>query len=72
MSPRGCRLPAGPGRPAGRCQIIAAVEKGAYRATVGSDARMVDLLSRAMPRRTTEMITRRMGALLQGMAPSKA
>ncbi|WP_413450297.1 SDR family oxidoreductase [Georgenia phoenicis] len=53
-------------------QIIAAVEKGAYRATVGSDARMIDLLSRLMPRRTTEMVTKKMGAMLKSMAPSKA
>lgn len=52
-------------------QIIAAVEKGAYRATVGSDARMIDLLSRLMPRRTTEMITKKMGSMLESMAPSK-
>ncbi|PYF97355.1 Short-chain dehydrogenase [Georgenia satyanarayanai] len=51
-------------------QIVAAVEKGSYRATIGNDARMVDLLSRLMPRRTTEMITKKMGAMLQSMAPS--
>nr|WP_324651508.1 SDR family NAD(P)-dependent oxidoreductase [Georgenia sp. H159] len=53
-------------------QITAAVEKGSYRATVGRDARMVDLLSRLMPRRTTEMITKKMSAMLESMAPSKA
>ncbi|QDB80720.1 SDR family oxidoreductase [Georgenia sp. 311] len=44
-------------------QIVAAVEKGAYRATIGSDARMVDRLSRLMPRRTTELIAKKMSAL---------
>jgi len=52
-------------------QVIAAVEKGSYRATIGSDARMIDLLSRLMPRRTTEMITKKMGAMLESMAPAK-
>ncbi|WP_454083431.1 SDR family NAD(P)-dependent oxidoreductase [Georgenia sp. Marseille-Q6866] len=52
-------------------QLVAAVEKGSYRATIGSDARMIDLLSRLMPRRTTEMVTKKMGAMLQSMAPAK-
>lgn len=49
-------------------QIIAAMEKGAYRATVGSDARLIDRLSRLMPRRTTELVAKKMAAL---RAPAK-
>ncbi len=44
-------------------QIIAAMEEGDYRATVGSDARMIDRLSRLMPRRTTELVAKKMAAL---------
>ena len=46
-------------------QIIAAMEKGAYRATVGKDARMLDRLSRLMPRRTTELIAKKMASLIK-------
>lgn len=49
-------------------QIIAAMERGAYRVTVGSDARMIDRLSRLMPRRTTELIAKKMAGLLQPAA----
>ncbi len=46
-------------------QIIAAMEKGAYRATVGSDATLIDRLSRLVPRRATEMVAKKMAGLLQ-------
>lgn len=45
-------------------QILAAMGKGAYRATVGNDARMLDLFSRVSPRRATEMIANKMKSLL--------
>ncbi len=52
-------------------QILAAMEKGAYRATVGPDARMLDRLSRLMPRRTTELIARKMASLVKPAAPAR-
>jgi len=45
-------------------QIVEAVETGTYRVTIGSDARMLDLLSRLAPRRATEMIAGKMKSLL--------
>ena len=48
---------------AGR-QIIDAMEKGAYRATIGSDARFMDRFSRFSPRRATLLIADQMKALL--------
>ncbi|MFC4555774.1 SDR family NAD(P)-dependent oxidoreductase [Georgenia faecalis] len=44
--------------------IIAAVERGAYRATLGNDARGLDLLARLSPRRATDMIAGKMKSLL--------
>lgn len=51
-------------------QLVAAVETGVYRTTIGSDARMVDRLSRLMPRRTTELIAKKMSALRAKPEPS--
>lgn len=48
---------------AGR-QIIEAMEKGAYRATIGGDARFMDRLARLAPRRATLLIAQQMKALL--------
>lgn len=45
-------------------QIIAGIEKGSYRVVIGSDARMLDRLSRLVPRRATEMIAGKMKSLL--------
>jgi NAD(P)-dependent dehydrogenase (short-subunit alcohol dehydrogenase family) len=49
---------------AGR-QIIAGIEKGSYRVVIGRDARMLDKLSRIAPRRTTELVARKMASLLK-------
>lgn len=48
---------------AGR-QIIEGLERGAYRVLIGSDAKMMDKLSRLMPRRATELIAKQMKSLL--------
>jgi NAD(P)-dependent dehydrogenase (short-subunit alcohol dehydrogenase family) len=48
---------------AGR-QIIAAMERGAFRATIGGDARFMDRLARLAPRRATLLIANQMKALL--------
>ena len=48
---------------AGR-QIIEGIEKGSYRVVIGRDARMLDRLSRLAPRRATELVARKMAALL--------
>lgn len=48
---------------AGR-RIVEALEKGSYRLRIGSDAVMLDRLSRFSPRRATEMIADRMKSLL--------
>lgn len=45
-------------------QIVAGVEKGSYRVVIGRDARMLDRLSRLAPRRATELVAKRMAALL--------
>ena len=45
-------------------QIIEAVEKGTYRVRIGGDARMMDRLSRLMPKRATALIANRMKSLL--------
>lgn len=45
-------------------QILTATEKGAYRATVGSDATMLDRLSRLAPQRATDLIADKMKSLL--------
>ena len=48
---------------AGR-QIIDTMEKGAYRATIGGDARFMDRFSRFSPRRATLLIASQMKELL--------
>ena len=45
-------------------QILEAIEKGSYRVRIGSDARMLDRLSRLMPQRATDLIANRMKSLL--------
>ncbi|WP_151526678.1 SDR family NAD(P)-dependent oxidoreductase [Serinicoccus kebangsaanensis] len=49
---------------AARIIVDEAVVKGRYRVTVGSDAAMLDRLSRVAPQRATDLIARRMGDLL--------
>lgn len=44
--------------------IIRGMAKGAYRVTIGKDARSLDRLSRLAPRRATELIADKMGSLL--------
>lgn len=44
--------------------IVEAVEKGPYRVLIGKDAAMLDRLSRLSPRRATELIAKKMAALL--------
>ena len=48
---------------AGR-HIVDAVERGAFRVTIGKDARMLDRLSRLMPQRAAGLIADRMKSLL--------
>lgn len=48
---------------AGR-QIVEAMEKGAFRATIGGDARLMDRLARLAPRRATLLIASQMKSLL--------
>lgn len=48
---------------AGR-QIIEAMEKGVFRATIGGDARFMDRMARLSPRRATLLIANQMKALL--------
>jgi short-subunit dehydrogenase len=45
-------------------QIIAGLEKGAFRVRIGSDAKFMDRLSRLAPRRATLLIANQMKALL--------
>ncbi len=47
---------------AGR-QIVEGVEKGSYRVVIGRDARMLDLLTRLVPRRATELVAKKMASL---------
>lgn len=44
--------------------IVDALEKGKFRATIGSDAGMMDKLSRLSPKKATEIIAKQMGDLL--------
>lgn len=46
-------------------QIVTGIEKGSYRVVIGSDARMLDRLSRLSPQRATDMIAKKMASLLQ-------
>lgn len=43
--------------------IVTAMEKGAYRATIGQDARMMDWVTRLVPERAMTMIADQMSAL---------
>jgi NAD(P)-dependent dehydrogenase (short-subunit alcohol dehydrogenase family) len=43
--------------------IVAAMQKGAYRATIGSDAKMLDRLTRLAPERAMAMIAEQMASL---------
>ncbi|WP_407445306.1 SDR family NAD(P)-dependent oxidoreductase [Rhodococcus sp. (in: high G+C Gram-positive bacteria)] len=45
-------------------RIANAIEKGTFRMCIGKDATMIDLLSRIMPRRTIEMVAKKMGSLV--------
>ncbi|MGX5696248.1 SDR family NAD(P)-dependent oxidoreductase [Agromyces soli] len=45
--------------------IVAAIEKGRFRATIGSDAAAMDRLSRLNPRFATTLIAKQMGDLLE-------
>lgn len=47
-------------------QIIKALEKGIFRVRIGSDALLLDRLSRLMPQRATALIADRMTSLLNG------
>jgi short-subunit dehydrogenase len=45
-------------------QIVEGVERGSYRVVIGRDARMLDRISRLAPRRATELVAKKMAALL--------
>ena len=45
--------------------IIEAMEKNKFRVLVGSDAKVMDFLYRAMPKRATNMIAKKMASLLE-------
>jgi len=47
-------------------QIVDAVEHGRFRVVIGRDARILDRLSRLMPRRTIDLVAKKMAALLDG------
>ena len=49
---------------AAAAQIIAGAQKGSFRVVIGKDARAMDVLARVSPRRATEMIAKKMKALL--------
>lgn len=59
----GSSFPTTPPKDAG-AQVIEAVEKGPYRMMIGRDAAMLDRFTRLAPQRATEMIAKRMSALL--------
>lgn len=44
--------------------IVRALERGSFRATIGSDAATMDRLSRLSPKKATEIIAKQMGDLL--------
>lgn len=46
-------------------QIVQGLERGSYRVLVGRDAKGLDLLSRLMPRRTTELVARKLASLVE-------
>ncbi|WP_395638349.1 SDR family NAD(P)-dependent oxidoreductase [Pseudolysinimonas sp.] len=45
-------------------QIVAAIEKGSYKVRIGSDAKMLDRLSRLMPQRATGIIADQMKKMM--------
>jgi short-subunit dehydrogenase len=45
-------------------QIVEAIEKGTYKVRIGSDAKMLDRMSRLMPQRSTGMIADQMKKML--------
>jgi short-subunit dehydrogenase len=45
-------------------QIVAGVERGSYRVVIGKDARMLDRLSQLAQKRATDLIARKMAALV--------
>ncbi len=47
-------------------QIVAGIQRGAYRVVIGRDARLLDRFSRLLPRRATDTVARRMASLLAG------
>ena len=47
-------------------QIIRAMQRGDYRLVIGKDAAMLDRLSRLAPQRATDLIAKKMAALLGG------
>ncbi len=53
-------------------QIVAGIEKGSYRMVIGSDARMLDRLSRLAPQRATDMIAKKMASLLGSCPASRS
>jgi hypothetical protein len=55
-----------PRRPTPAGQIVAGIQRGAYRVVIGRDARLLDRFSRLLPRRATDTVVRRMASLLGG------
>jgi NAD(P)-dependent dehydrogenase (short-subunit alcohol dehydrogenase family) len=45
--------------------IVGAIETGPYRVLIGGDTRMLDRLSRLVPRRATDLVAKRMKSLLE-------
>ncbi|UNX55036.1 SDR family NAD(P)-dependent oxidoreductase [Georgenia sp. TF02-10] len=50
--------------PDAAAQIVAGIEKGAFRVVIGKDARMTDRMARLAPRRAVNLIADRMKSLL--------
>lgn len=46
-------------------RIANAIEKGTFRLCIGKDATMIDLLSRMMPRRTIDLVAKKMASLVE-------
>jgi len=45
-------------------RIVDAIEKGTFRVCIGKDATMLDLLARLLPRRSIELVAKKMGSLV--------
>lgn len=45
-------------------RIVEGIERGSYRVVIGKDARALDALSRLTPRRSTELVARRLRSLV--------